>query len=138
MDNKMLLVAYFVIGGVVVSAITYLGSHSKSMLAAFIALLPCVSVITLCTIYFSSGTGAVVSYAKNMLILLPPWILYVVGVIYLLPRIGLARGEHWSLSSNSIIDYEVHIEYLDEEFDSELLVGVSGFEPPTSWSQSKV
>jgi len=90
MDNKMLLVAYFVIGGVVVSAITYLGSHSKSMLAAFIALLPCVSVITLCTIYFSSGTGAVVSYAKNMLILLPPWILYVVGVIYLLPRIGLA------------------------------------------------
>jgi len=90
MDNKLLLVAYFVIGGVVVSAITYLGSHSKSMLAAFIALLPCVSVITLCTIYFSSGTGAVVSYAKNMLILLPPWILYVVGVIYLLPRIGLA------------------------------------------------
>jgi uncharacterized membrane protein (GlpM family) len=60
------------------------------MLAAFIALVPCVTVITLCTIYFNSGTEATVSYAKNMLILLPPWILYVVGVILLLPRIGLA------------------------------------------------
>jgi uncharacterized membrane protein (GlpM family) len=89
MDNRLLIV-YFVIGGIVVSAITYLGSHSKSMLAAFIALLPCVSVITLCTIYFHSGTEATLSYAKNMLILFPPWILYVVGVILLLPRIGLA------------------------------------------------
>jgi uncharacterized membrane protein (GlpM family) len=88
MDNKMLIV-YFLIGGIVVSAITYFGSHSKSMLAAFIAILPCVSVITLCTIYFNSGTEATVSYAKNMLILMPPWVLYVVGVIYLLPRIGL-------------------------------------------------
>jgi uncharacterized membrane protein (GlpM family) len=89
MDNKM-LAAYFVIGGIVVSAVTYFGSHSKSMLAAFIAIVPCVSVITLCTIYFNSGTEATVSYAKNMLILLPPWVLYVLGIVFLLPRIGLA------------------------------------------------
>ena len=88
MDNKMLIV-YFLIGGIVVSAITYFGSHGKSTLAAFIAMIPCVSVITLCTIYLNSGTAVTVSYAKNMLILLPPWILYVIGVIYLLPRIGL-------------------------------------------------
>ena len=88
MDNKMLIV-YFLIGGIVVSAITYFGSHGKSTLAAFIAMIPCVSVITLCTIYLNSGTEVTVSYAKNMLILLPPWILYVIGVIYLLPRIGL-------------------------------------------------
>jgi uncharacterized membrane protein (GlpM family) len=37
-----------------------------------------------------SGTGAVTYYAKGMLILLPPWVLYVIGVIFLLPRIGLA------------------------------------------------
>jgi uncharacterized membrane protein (GlpM family) len=88
MDNKMLIV-YFLIGGIVVSAITYLGSHGKSMPAAFIAMLPCVSVITLCTIYLNSGAEVTVSYARSMLIMLPPWILYVIGVIYLLPRIGL-------------------------------------------------
>jgi len=89
MDIKA-LAAYFVIGGLIVAAITYFGSQAKSELAAFIAFLPSISVITLCTIYFASGTGAAVSYARSMLILLPPWLLYVIGVIFLLPRIGLA------------------------------------------------
>jgi len=89
MDTKMLLL-YFVIGGAMVSAVTYFGSHAKSQIAAFIALLPSISVITICSIYFASGTKEAVSYAKSMLILLPPWVLYVIGVIFLLPRIGLA------------------------------------------------
>ena len=89
MDIKMLAV-YFVIGGTIVSAVTYFGSHAKGQLAAFFAFLPSISVITLCSIYFASGTAEAVSYAKSMLILLPPWVLYVVGVIFLLPRIGLA------------------------------------------------
>lgn len=89
MDIKMLPV-YFVIGGVIVSAVTYFGSQAKSLLAAFIAFLPVISVVTLCSIYFASGTQAAVSYAKGMLMLLPPWVLYVIAVIFLLPRIGLA------------------------------------------------
>jgi uncharacterized membrane protein (GlpM family) len=89
MDTKMLAV-YFIIGGIIVSAVTYLGSQAKSQVAAFIAFLPSISVITLCTIYFASGMEEAVSYAKSMLILLPPWVLYVVGIIFLLPRIGLA------------------------------------------------
>ena len=89
MNIKMLIV-YFIIGGAIVSAVTYFGSHAKSQMAAFIAFLPSISVITLCTIYFASGTNEAVSYAKNMLILLPPWILYIICVILLLPRIGLA------------------------------------------------
>jgi uncharacterized membrane protein (GlpM family) len=89
MDIKMLPV-YFVIGGVIVSVVTYFGSQARSLFAAFIALLPAISVVTLCSIYFASGTEAAVSYTRSMLILLPPWVLYVVAVIFLLPRIGLA------------------------------------------------
>jgi uncharacterized membrane protein (GlpM family) len=92
MDAKMIAL-YFVIGGAIVSAVTYFGSHAKSQIAAFIAFLPSISVITLCTIYFSSGVKEAVGYAKNMIILLPPWVLYAVGVIFLLPRLGLA----WTL-----------------------------------------
>ena len=88
MDLK-LLVAYFVIGGLVVSVVTYFGSQGKSDLAVFIAFLPSTTLITLCTIYFAGGTGAAVSYAKSMLILLPAWVLYVLGVLFLLPRLGL-------------------------------------------------
>jgi uncharacterized membrane protein (GlpM family) len=91
--DPKLLAAYFVIGGLVVAVVTYFGSRGKSELAAFIAFLPATSVITLCTIYFASGTGAAVSYAKSMAILLPAWLFYVICVIFLLPRLGLA----WSL-----------------------------------------
>jgi len=34
MDTKLSLLLYFLIGGAIVSAITYMGSHSKSQLAA--------------------------------------------------------------------------------------------------------
>jgi uncharacterized membrane protein (GlpM family) len=87
--DPKLLALYFVIGGLVVALVTYFGSQGKSQLAVFIAFLPCTTLITLCTIYFAGGTGAAVSYAKNMLILLPAWVLYVIGVILLLPRLGL-------------------------------------------------
>lgn len=88
--DPRLLALYFVIGGLVVSLVTYFGSQGKSDLAVFIAFLPGTTLITMITIYLASGTGATISYAKSMLILLPAWILYVVGVIFLLPRIGLA------------------------------------------------
>ena len=80
---------YFVLGGLVVSLVTYFGSQGKSELAVFIAFLPGTTLITLITIYLAGGTGAAVSYAKSMLILLPAWVLYVLGVIFLLPRLGL-------------------------------------------------
>jgi hypothetical protein len=88
--DPRLLVAYFFIGGAVVAAATYFGSRGNSLLAVFIAFFPGVTVITMTTIYFAGGAGATVSYAKSMLILLPAWILYVLGVIFLLPRLGLA------------------------------------------------
>ena len=89
MDPK-LLALYFVIGGLVVSLVTYFGSQGRSELAVFIAFLPATTLITVVTIYLAGGTGAAVSYAKWMLILLPAWVLYAVGLIFLLPRLGLA------------------------------------------------
>jgi len=104
MDIKMLPI-YFVLGGAIVSAVTYFGGQAKSLLAAFIAFIPSISVITLCTIYFASGTAAAVSYAKSMLILLPPWLLYVVGVIFLLPRIGLAGSLMVSIAAYFVASF---------------------------------
>lgn len=97
MDLK-LLPLYFVIGGATVTAITYFGSQGKGIIASFVALLPSITVITLCTIYLSSGTETTINYAKGMLILLPAWLLYVIAVILLLPRIGLAGSLVASIS----------------------------------------
>src|SRR5512136_2251223 len=87
-----LLILYFLVGGATVAITTYFGTRGQGLLAAFVGVFPGVTVITFCAIYFQSGTAAVTSYAKGMLILLPPWILYVLGIIFLLPRIGLVPG----------------------------------------------
>ena len=84
-----LLILYFFVGGLTVAVTTYFGSRGQGLLAAFVGVFPGVTVITFCAIYFQSGTAAVTSYARGMLILLPPWILYVLGIIFLLPRLGL-------------------------------------------------
>jgi uncharacterized membrane protein (GlpM family) len=84
-----LLPLYFIIGGLTVAITAYYGSRGQSLLAAFIGIFPGITVITFIAIYYSSGVAAVSSYARGMLILLPPWILYVLGVYFLTPRLGI-------------------------------------------------
>jgi len=79
---------YFISGGAVVAVTTYFGSEKKGLLAAFFALFPFITAITLFTIYSAAGLAAVTSYVKGLLLLTPLWILYLVCVIYLLPRYG--------------------------------------------------
>jgi len=84
-----LLSLYFLLGGTVVALVTYFGSQGKGLFAAFIGSLPTVTVITLCIIYLNAGVDASTSYFKGLLIMLPAWLLYVIAVIFLLPRLGL-------------------------------------------------
>lgn len=81
-------VLYFLLGGTVVSVVTYLASTSKSLAAAFFANLPIVTLITFLTIYGESGQRAVVSYAQGLIIMLLPWLAYIFSVIFLTQRTG--------------------------------------------------
>ena len=87
MEIKYLI--YFLIGGTIVSVVTYLASHAKGLLAAFVANLPVITLITFLMIYFESGQGAVISYAKGLIIMLFPWLVYIFSVILLTGRFGL-------------------------------------------------
>jgi hypothetical protein len=88
MDMR-LLPLYFIIGGLTVAVTVYFGSQGKGMLAAFAGLFPGITIITFCALYFQGGSASVVPYAKGMLILLPAWILYVLGVYFLTPHLGI-------------------------------------------------
>jgi uncharacterized membrane protein (GlpM family) len=79
---------YFFIGGTVVSLVTYLASHAKGLLAAFVANLPIITLITFLTIYFESGQETVISYAKGLIIMLFPWLAYIFSIIFLTQRFG--------------------------------------------------
>jgi uncharacterized membrane protein (GlpM family) len=89
MDYK-LLPLYFVLGGTIVTLVTYLGSQGKGLLAAFVALFPALTVVTLSAIYLRSGVGPTVDYAKGLLFMVPAWLIYVAAVIFFVPRLGLA------------------------------------------------
>jgi len=82
------LIFYFILGGVVVSLTTYFGSEDKGVLAAFIAMFPSVTVLTLSMIYLEVGMRPVLSYLKSLLLLTPAWILYLICLVYIAPRHG--------------------------------------------------
>jgi uncharacterized membrane protein (GlpM family) len=88
MDAK-LLTLYFVLGGTIVTLISYFGTQGRGILAAFVAFFPSISIVTMFIIYFKSGVGATVSYFKGMLFLIPAWVLYALAMMFVLPRWGI-------------------------------------------------
>lgn len=87
-----LLLFYFIVGGIVVSATVFVGGEGKGLLAAFIALFPSVTVTTFLMIYLESGLSATLSYTKGLILLIPAWILYLLVFMYLMPKIGFAEA----------------------------------------------
>ena len=81
-------VLYFLLGGTIVSVSTYLGSQGKSFLAAFVSTFPAITGATFVLIYLNGGNDAIISYAKNLLWFVPPWVVYVVSMIAGVPRFG--------------------------------------------------
>lgn len=81
-------VLFFLLGGTAISVVTYFASHSRSVLAAFVANLPVMTLITFLTIYYETGQKAVVPYAKGLVIMLFPWLAYILSIIFFTPRFG--------------------------------------------------
>ena len=79
---------YFLLGGTIVSLSTYLGSQGRSFLAAFASTFPAITGATFVLIYLNGGSDSLVSYAKNLLWFVPPWIVYVTTMIIGVPRLG--------------------------------------------------
>jgi len=79
---------YFILGGSLVSLSTYLGSHSKSFLAALASTLPVISGVTFILVYLNAGSAPTISFAKNLIWLSPPWFLYVGTMIAAVPKLG--------------------------------------------------
>ena len=87
MDIKWLPL-YFLLGGTIVTLVTYFGGQGKGLLSAFVAFFPSITILTMFTIYFTGGVTATTSYFKRLLLLLPAWLLYVIPVLFLLPKLG--------------------------------------------------
>ena len=89
MGEGLKFLLYFIIGGSILTLVTYFGSKDKGILAAFIALFPMVSLMSILTIYSEAGSLPVLDYVKGLLILTPLWIIFLFCILYLLPKQGL-------------------------------------------------
>lgn len=85
-------VFYFMLGGSIVSAVILLGSQGRGLLAAFVATFPTMTILTFALIHSKAGQAATVDYAKGLLFMTPPWIIYVLCLIMLLPRWGFLKS----------------------------------------------
>lgn len=88
MNDTLRYGIYFILGGSIVSVSTYLGSQGKSFLAAFASTFPAITGATFILIYLNGGADHLVTYAKNLLWFIPPWLVYVITMIVGVPRVG--------------------------------------------------
>ena len=88
MSELMKSVMYFVLGGVMVSLSTYLGTMGRGFLAAFVSTFPAITGVTIVLIYLNSGNEHAYVYAKHLLWLLPAWVVYVCVLILTIHRLG--------------------------------------------------
>lgn len=86
-------VGYFLVGGLVVSLTTYYGAKGQGFLAAFISMFPSLTVLVFFLLYREGGKEAVITYARSLIYVVPPWVLYVFVVWFLCERIGIL----WSI-----------------------------------------
>jgi hypothetical protein len=82
MGEGLKFLLYFIIGGSILTLVTYFGSKDKGILAAFIAFFPMVSLMSILTIYSEAGGLPVLDYVKGLLILTPLWIIFLICIIY--------------------------------------------------------
>ena len=80
---------YFLLGGAAISAITYLGSVGRTLLASFLATVPVLTLLTSVLIYLEGGPLATRDYARGLLVFLPGYIAYVVFIWLGVVRLGV-------------------------------------------------
>jgi uncharacterized membrane protein (GlpM family) len=100
MNDWIKYLVYFLLGGTIVSISTYLGSQGRSFLAAFASTFPAMTGATFILIYLNGGSEHLVTYAKNLLWFVPPWLVYVGCMIY-----GVERFGFWLSMVGSLVLY---------------------------------
>ncbi len=58
----------------------------------FVATFHTMTALTFSLIYSKAGQVSTVNYAKGLLYMTPPWIIYVLCLIFLLPRWGFMKS----------------------------------------------
>jgi len=75
-----------------------LGAQGRPYLAAFASTFPAITGATFVLLYFNGGSEAIVAYAEKLFWFVPPWIVYVMAMIFIVPRAGFWPAMAFSLA----------------------------------------
>jgi uncharacterized membrane protein (GlpM family) len=79
---------YFLIGGGVVTAVTYIGGSGRSLLSAFVATFPAITLLSVVFIHLEAGRQPTIEYVRGLILFAPAWFAYLLSLYVLLPRLG--------------------------------------------------
>lgn len=90
--SDLRLVIYFLLGGLTTAFTVYLAGQGRGTAAAFITTLPLQTAFTFLLIYAEGGSRTVEEYAWSLLLFTPPWLVYVLVVLFGVSRLGIGRS----------------------------------------------
>jgi uncharacterized membrane protein (GlpM family) len=105
MSNASEFILEFLIGGSVVTLISYFGSKGSGDLAAFITMFPSISTLGFYFVYRNGGNEAVMKFVQGFFLVVPSWILYIVLMYILCSRLSVIYSLVISVSSYMISSF---------------------------------
>ncbi|HXZ25276.1 MAG TPA: DUF3147 domain-containing protein [Nitrospiria bacterium] len=94
----MRFLLYFLIGGGVVTAVTYIGGSGRSLLSAFVATFPVITLLSVVFIHLEAGRQPTIDYVRGLILFAPAWFAYLISLYVLLPRFGF-----WNAVSGAVV-----------------------------------
>ena len=86
--NMWQYLLYFLIGGTIVALVAYLVNQGNQLLAVLVGNIPVLFLLNVILAYRAGGSMSSIAYARGALISLPFFIIFVVIVLFILPRIN--------------------------------------------------
>jgi len=86
--NMWQYLLYFLIGGSIVALVAYFVNQGNQLLAILVGNIPVLFLLNVILAYRAGGSMSGIAYAKGALISLPFFIVFVVIVLLILPRIN--------------------------------------------------
>jgi len=79
---------YFLVGGGVVTVVTYVGGSGRSLLSALIATFPAITLLSVIFIHAEAGGPPTIDYVRGLILFAPAWFAYLISLFILLPRLN--------------------------------------------------
>jgi len=85
-------IMYFIAGGTLATLVAYFASRGNPLLAALVSSIPVKFLLNISIVYRTGGIYSSLAYSKNVLLILPVFVIFVIITMRLLPQVGMPKA----------------------------------------------